>query len=381
LSSLADFIEANLERLLAEWQSFAETLPVTAGMDMDALRNGAEAILHAVVEDVKSPQTAEHQREKSRGERPKTSPNLSTSGEAHGAQRLANGFTLDQLVAEYRAMRASVISAWSSSISAADQESLRELTRFNEAMDQSLTVAVRWFNSRLEQSRDMFVGILSHDLRNPLSTISAYAELPALTDDPEVVRDATAKIRQQTRQMSELIDFLLDFSRTRLGQRLQLSRKRTSLATVCKQVEKDFSLSYPKNRIEVNRTGRLTGVWDKGRVTQALSNLVKNALDHGKRDGTVTVVCRGERDEAVLSVHNQGQPIPLAKQRNIFEPFRRGDERRAPKGIGLGLYIVNQIAVAHGGRVELKSNAKEGTTFTIHLPRGGKSEPPFPAFP
>ncbi|HEX2139163.1 MAG TPA: sensor histidine kinase [Woeseiaceae bacterium] len=371
--SLPDFIENNLERLLAEWQSFAETVPVTAGMSVEDLRDGAEAILRTVAEDLRSPQTKEHRRERSRGNRPGTSPNVTESAQAHAAERLAIGFTLDQLVSEYRALRASVISAWSSSGGGSDREALDDLMLFNEAMDQSLTEAIRWFNSRLERSRNMFVGILGHDLRNPLGAISTYAEIPLVSDDPKSVRDAATGIRRLTNQMRELIDVLLDFSRTRLGKRLPLQRRKTNLALVCKQVAQDFVLSYPKNRIEVNCSGQLNGVWDKARIAQALSNLVKNALDYGKRTGTVTLTCKSKSDEVLLSVHNKGRPIPSAKQRGIFEPLTRGESddepRYASKGVGLGLYIVNQIAIAHGGSVELVSNAKDGTTFTVHLPQ------------
>jgi signal transduction histidine kinase len=372
--TLTEFIEANIERLLAEWQSFAETLPPAIGMDMQSLRGGAEAMIRAVAQDVESSQSAEHQREKSRGNRPETSPNLTKTAQAHAAERLAVNFTLDQLVSEYRALRASVISLWSSSIEKADQENLHELTRFNEAMDQSLTEAIQWFNSRLEHSREIFVGILGHDLRDPLSTILINAQLPLVTDDPEQIRDAAARTRRSANRMREMVDVLLDFSRTRLGERIPLSPATTDLADICKTVAQDFESSHPDNKIKVKCTGKTIGEWDEGRIYQALSNLMRNALEYGKRNGTVTVACKGKSDEFLLSVHNEGRPISLAKQQEIFEPMKRGERedegRRASNGgIGLGLYIVKQIATAHGGTVELSSNAKAGTTFTVRLPR------------
>ncbi|MEX2123168.1 MAG: HAMP domain-containing sensor histidine kinase [Woeseia sp.] len=159
-------------------------------------------------------------------------------------------------------------------------------------------------------------------------------------------------------------------------EKIPLSLATTDLADVCSEVTNDFKVSHRNSKITVKCRGRLTGEWDEARVHQALSNLLKNAIEYGKRDGTVTVTCKGGAHEVLLSVHNEGTPIALTKQRHIFEPFRRSaakDDDDAPylanNHVGLGLYVVNQIAEAHGGSVEITSEAKAGTTFTMRLPR------------
>jgi signal transduction histidine kinase len=156
-------------------------------------------------------------------------------------------------------------------------------------MDQSLTEAVRWFNDRLERSRNIFVGILGHDLRNPLGTLMAAVEISQITDDPEVIQDCIGRARRSGKRMSEMIDVLLDFSRTRVGEKIPLSLVTTDLAEVCSEVTNDIKVSHPNSKITVKCRGRLTGEWDEARVHQALSNLIKNAIEYGKRDGTITV--------------------------------------------------------------------------------------------
>lgn len=376
--SLPKFIEDNMERLLAEWQSFAQTcMPAAADMDELALRNGAKGMLEAVARDMKSSQSAAGQHEKSRGlKKGERSSPLGRTAQGHAAERLAAGFTIDQLVSEYRALRASVIRLWLSSPESPTWETMQELTRFNEAMDQSLTEAVRWFNNRLERSRTVFLGILGHDLRNPLGTLLAAVETTQITDDPKIIQDCIGRVHRSGNRMSEMIDVLLDFTRTHFGQKIPITLTPADLTDVCSEVTSDFKVSHPDSKITVECRGKLTGLWDEGRVHQGLSNLIKNAIEHGKRDGTITVTCTGNTHEVLLSVHNEGRPISRAKQRKIFEPFRRpaaedddDTHYRDSNHVGLGLYVVNQIAVAHGGSVEIDSNVQAGTRVTMRLPR------------
>ncbi|MEX2495200.1 MAG: HAMP domain-containing sensor histidine kinase [Woeseia sp.] len=372
---LSKFIDANMERLLTEWQAFADTCsPAANDLDKSGLRDAAEAILRAVVREMDHPRTAHDRRKKSRGGLSGTSPELTEPAQRHATERLAAGFTLDQLVAEYRALRSDVTARWLTSSKSSDAETSDDLARFNEAMDQSLTEAIKWFNGRLERSRDIFVGVLGHDLRNPLNTIISTAEVAKISDDLELMRECTSRISRSAERMSEMIAVLLDFSRTRLGEQIPLSLGRCNLADVCQAVAQDFEHSHP-DRILLKCARRITGRWDEHRLHQALSNLVKNALEYGKRRNIVTLRCEAKADEVVVSVHNEGRAIPLAKQRNIFEPFKRTppeDDGEDFNGhVGLGLYVVNQITVAHGGSIEIASDRRNGTTFTLHLPRTG----------
>lgn len=373
--SLAVFIERNMERLICEWIEFARTrLPASDFMGSDALSNGSTRLLRAIVVDMKSAQSEPERAAKSRGELRNDESALSKVAKQHAQERLKDGFTLDQLVSEYRALRATVIRCWTSDMGVADREMLDELVRFNEAMDQSLTDAVRWFNDGLERTRDIFMGVLGHDLRDPLSTAISATEVQRLTEArPDDRLRANKAAATSLRRMAEMIHNLLDFARTRLDGPLPISPQATNMEEVCREIAEALELSRDCE-INLDFSGDLTGTWDPGRVKQVVSNLLRNALQHGRAAVPVEIAMRGETDEIVLSVHNEGTPIPFDQQHTIFDPLVHGvaheqTRGRRPGSLGLGLYIVKQIVDAHGGTLELQSEAESGTTFTVRLPK------------
>lgn len=378
--SLPDFIESNIERLVDEWKEFAKgRLPAAAVMGAGALRNGAESILRAVAADMKAPQSDREQAERSRGQLPERAPALTDTARQHAADRLSAGFTLDQLVAEYRALRGNVMRHWTAEMRTADRQTLEDLARFTEAMDQSLSEAIKWFNDGLERSRNVFVGVLGHDLRNPLNAAMAATDLQLMTDNPDTQRRSTEKIRRNLHRMTNMINDLLDFTRTRLGERLPIEPRPGDLSEACHEILEAFELSDHGREVQLACTGDLTGTWDPDRIKQLLSNLVRNALEHGRDDTPVKLTAAGGGEDVVLSVHNHGPPIPRDKQHVIFDPLTRGDvgttqNPRLPGNLGLGLYVVKQIAEAHGGTVELSSTAQSGTTFQVRLPRAPGNE-------
>lgn len=372
--TLSDFIENNIERLLSDWEEFAKThLPAAGMLSPEQLRDGAEAILRAVAADMRTLQSDDDQIQKSRGLRPTHAPSVTETGKAHAADRFSTGFTLNQLVSEYRGLRASVIRHWTMEMDESNRRQLNELVRFNEALDQSLTEAIRWFDRGAERSRDLFLGILGHDLRDPLSTAASATELQLLTrDDEDAHREATEKVRRSLDRMEGMIQDLLDFARTRLGSPIPLAAERTDLKEICREVVDAFELSHRGHEISLQCSGDLTGMWDADRIHQLLANLIKNALEHGSSDKPVAVTAQGEAEEILLSVHNAGVPIPPETRYTIFEPLTRADigtDPRAAGGLGLGLYIIKQIAKAHAAEVKITSTAGEGTTFTVRLPR------------
>lgn len=372
--SLSDFIEENMERLLVEWESFAQTcLPAAENMGSRELRNGAMHMLMAVAADLKTFQSAGDQHKKSRGLKDEEhTSDLGSTARSHAEERLAGGFNIDQLASEYRALRSSVVHLWSSSPGFPTRDMVQEMTRFNEAIDQSLAESVRWYSDRLERARAIYVGVLGHDLRTPLATLMISVETAQRTHDPKVIQDCIVRARRSGERISEMIDLLLDFSRTHLGEKIPLSPTMIDLSDVCGEIAGDFAARFPDRKITVE-CPELTGRWDEARVYQALSNLVQNAIQYGKTNDPIKISTKGEAQEVLLSVHNEGSVISRAKQQAIFEPFSKpaaDDERyRDPEHVGLGLYTVNQIARAHGGRVEIDSNAEAGTTVTMRLPR------------
>jgi PAS domain S-box-containing protein len=217
---------------------------------------------------------------------------------------------------------------------------------------------------------EMFVGILGHDLRNPLSAITTAASLLTRRADSDKVVRPAARILSSAGRMARMIDQLLDFTRIRLGQGLPLSRRENDLAEVCRIAADE--LDGDPNRIELHVRGDTVGSWDGDRLMQLVSNLVGNALAHGAPTAPAVVTVDGKQpDEVTLTVRNAGAIAPEMLSL-IFEPFRSGKDRKEDQssGLGLGLYISQQIVLAHSGSLEVRSKEEEGTCFSVRLPRG-----------
>ncbi len=229
-------------------------------------------------------------------------------------------------------------------------------------------VHLEQLSSQLSESlrlHETFVASLNHDLRAPLHTISVgLSMLDDLesSDHKEIVR----RVESAADRMGSMIDQLYDLARTRLGSGLALEPKPTDLRELVGSVVQEAELRRGAITLELTVSGDATGVWDTTRVSRIASNLITNALQHGDPSLPVTVNVDGTRpDDVVISVRNAGV-IPEDILPQIFEPFRRG--KRSKNGLGLGLYIVNQIATAHGGAVTVTS-ANGVTNFEVKLPR------------
>jgi signal transduction histidine kinase len=233
-----------------------------------------------------------------------------------------------------------------------------------QTMKEQLTDDVRF--------RERIMGVLSHDLRNPLNAITMSTDLLLRRGErPPESREHIARIRRAADRMQEMIETLLDFTRLRFGA-FPLSFGPADLGSIAVGIVDEMRSGRPDRQIDLRVQGAPRGNWDAARVSQAVGNLVANALAYGCPGAPVTVDVAGNDREATLSVNNRGDPIPASFLGVIFEPFRRAvrDRDRSPHGLGLGLYIVQQIVLAHGGDVQVESNAERGTTFTMRLPRG-----------
>jgi signal transduction histidine kinase len=183
--------------------------------------------------------------------------------------------------------------------------------------------------------------------------------------------------------MARMIADLLDFTRGRLGGGIPIAPQSAHLRRICQHALEELEAGHPERHLRLEAEGDFQGEWDPDRLAQVVGNLGKNALDYSPEGTPVEFTLRDEGDTVRLEVHNQGAPIPAEHLPHLFEPFRRGslEERDSPSGLGLGLYIVQQIIQAHGGTIEVRSNAADGTTFTVRLPRraaGGQSHKPPP---
>ncbi|GAO01874.1 ATP-binding protein [Anaeromyxobacter sp. PSR-1] len=226
---------------------------------------------------------------------------------------------------------------------------------------------------RLRQARDFeqqLIGIVSHDLRNPLNAILlGTSSLLAREDLSDRNVASIARIRSAAERAARLIRDLLDLTRARLGAGIPIQPRPTQLRQVAQQVVDELEPSYPDRPISVEASGDTHGHWDPDRIAQVIGNLVTNALKYGARGTPVTVRVAAEDGEVWLSVHNLGVPIPAEIIPTLFEPGGRAAPDPTGRSVGLGLFIVDRIADAHGGRVEVRSDEEDGTTFTVRLPR------------
>jgi signal transduction histidine kinase len=220
---------------------------------------------------------------------------------------------------------------------------------------------------------DMFTAVLGHDLRNPLHAIITTAHVLDRNADP-FVRQCAARLLSSGRRMNGLVQDMLDFARARLGGGMPIRREPADLGEIASRVTEELRLAHAGRQIAIDAAGDLRGDWDAGRLAQVISNLVGNAIQHGEPDCVVDVRLDGrEPGELVLAVSNAGS-IPSHLLREIFNPFRGGSEPgESPQGLGLGLYIVQQIVHAHGGSVDVTS-VDGRTTFVVRLGRCRSSD-------
>ena len=215
--------------------------------------------------------------------------------------------------------------------------------------------------------RDRMLGILSHDLKNPLGVIlaSSYVLEKAGLDDAQ--KRSLARVTSAAGRIDRMIKDLLDYTRARMDRALPIARREIDLLEVCKQAMDELRLLYPRRDIRLDCEGPMTGSIDPDRVARAVGNLVNNALRYGDPDGPIDVTLRRASAGIVLEVHNQGTPIQPDLLPHLFEAFQRGPDAGG-EGLGLGLYIVKQIVDAHGGSITVRSTQAEGTTFSVLWP-------------
>lgn len=312
-----------MEQLLSEWESFArELLPPGRFLKRAALRDDAETLLRAIALDMETAQSREQQTLKSKGWGHRADRSLELSSHAHAHDRYAIGFDVNQLVAEYRAVRASVIRLWTQKMGQADRSALEELTRFNEAIDEVLADSVTLYTDIVERAKNLFLAVLGHDLRSPLSAVLGAANVLLRSEESNdrTVKAAALILRSSTR-MSQMVSDLIDFTRTRLGGGVPLVRAPMDLGVTIHEVIEEIGVAHPQHTLRSATNGDLRGSWDEARMKQVLTNLIENAVQHGTINKPITVTGSGEGEEVVLAVHNAGPPIPERDRARIFEPL------------------------------------------------------------
>ena len=263
-----------MEELLGEWESFAQTLlPADKTLDPAALRDDAEALLRAIAADMETAQSPAQQALKSKGGH--STDRTVLSSHAHAHDRHAIGFDINMLAAEYRAVRASVIRLWTQKMGGADRSTLEELTRFNEAIDEMLADSVSLYSAIVERAKDLFLAVLGHDLRSPLSAVLSAANALLLSEDQSdrTTKTAALILRSSTR-MGQMVSDLVDFTRTRLGEGVPLARGPMDLGVAAEEVIEEVEAANPQHAVRFTKNGDLRGNWDETRIKQALTNLI-----------------------------------------------------------------------------------------------------------
>jgi signal transduction histidine kinase len=276
------------------------------------------------------------------------------------------------MVSEYRALRASVVKQWSSAHPSLSLTDLEDVTRFNEAIDQAMAESVAEYTVMINHSRDMFLGVLGHDLRNPIGAVLMAARRMKRGDDTDQKYNFMADQIAQTMERATLIlDDLLELTRTAFGSEIPLRRAKMDIGVLGKQIVEEMRSLSEVRKIEITTEGNVEGAWDRARLGQVFSNLIGNALQYSPSDCTVAVTIVGQADQVLVSIHNDGDPISPEDQRFIFKPMKRGGDgaNARPANLGLGLFITHKIVTAHGGTISVHSAADVGTTFTAVLPR------------
>ena len=372
---LSQFINANIKEILEEWDQFASTLfPSGVRISAGVLRDHAREILMDLTKDMDTAQSAQQQADKSKGEELKTGGEDSAAS-SHGIERHYSGFTLTELAAEFRALRATVLRLWLPGVSALSEQVVHDIVRFNEAIDQALAESVATYARQNSRARDTFLAILGHDLRSPLMGIRLSAQV---LQKPEVTANAVGqagtRILTSAALMSSMVNDLLEYGRGQLGGVIRVNRQPVDLRTIGQAAIEEAQTAHPEIQFALKTSGDLHGNFDGARLQQVFSNLLNNAAQYGYPTHVVDLVMGGQPDHVTVQVCNAGPVIPPESLSSIFDPLVQLSIGEKPAGpfsnsAGLGLYIARELTFGHDGTIKAESSAEGGTVFTVQLPR------------
>jgi signal transduction histidine kinase len=358
---LAEFIESNHGCIADAWQQFVGRLPSFDGQSGATERHErAGRLLDAVVADMRSaPLPA--------GAAERSAPG-GAEGSEHGLQRHAAGLSLVALISEFRALRAVVLRLWAGAGFVRSPAAFDDLLMFNESLDRITAEAVLAFAQAAERDRALVMGIVAHDLRGPLQTASMASHILALRHPDMGQNETVAQLRRSLARMAPMVDDLMSVAAYGLRGPMNVRPVRMDLAALAAEIVAEVAAEFPTSRFVLETPGAQTGNWDRARLGQLLSNLLRNAATHGDPHGVIRIALVDGDGHVVLSVHNRGPVIPPAECTVLFSPAARGSTAKAGAHLGLGLFIVREIARGHGGAVGVTSDVEHGTVFTVSLP-------------
>lgn len=375
---LSEYINRNLDEIITEWESFAKTLlPAAEGMSQTELRDHARQMLVAVAEDMGTGQTPAEQQDKSKG---LAAVEIDSAASTHGTLRQFSGFTLVQLTAEFRALRATVLRLWLPQVTEMSDAVVKDMVRFNEAIDQALAESAITYSKHAAVVRDTFLAILGHDLRSPLHTMTMAGDcLTASPVDGDFALQIGLRVKRSAATMTAMTNDLLEYARTQLDGQIPIAKSQVDVKDVCQAALDDASAAHPECVFELLTSGNWVGHFDGPRLHQVFSNLLNNAAQYRGKAHPVTVSVNGQSDSVLIEVKNFGPVIPPESLKTVFDPLVQLEVLNTQPGrpttsLGLGLFIAREITNAHGGTISAKSDELSGTTFSVRLPRAAPDE-------
>lgn len=387
---VADFIRKHSEEIAKEWEAFARTCaPAASEMNVAQLRDHILPLLRFVADDMDTPQTTFEQNEKAQGRQPLV-PGEASEAEQHAAARIIDGFTIDQVIGEFRALRASVLRLWAQHRDSDQQAPITEpaqITRFNESIDQMLSESVVR-HARLEARarehstrRDAFLATLSHELRGPFAAIvNGVHIVEAAGATNASLAPVAAMMARQAQHLRRLLDDLLDLAR--------ISRDRLSISCAPTDIRKCVQDAVDANREAHTRPAHVlkldmpaapvVGEVDGTRIMQVISILLNNAINYSPAGSRIELSLNHDHEYARVSVRDEGIGISADVLPHIFEPFHVTHENNlAKQGLGIGLALARRLVELHAGSLEARSEGPgRGCEFCVAIPLTVGGAPP-----
>ena len=363
MNTLSSFIREHRDAIVREWVSRAQGLPSAKGLTHARLHDHVPTILDRLADAIDRCDE---------GPRP-----LEDLPEQHAILRFHDGYDLRQVVAEYRLLRHVITEMYAErgGLSPDARANMTPLTVMHETVDRAISEAVDQYAVERDRVRDQFIAMLGHDLRDPLNTIlfTQHGQLSRPGLDAATIKAATRTVNAAKR-MERMIADLLDFARGRLGGGISVIPVAFNARTLICETVHEIADTHPGRDVQCvveHASGNFAVEWDSDRIAQVIANLLGNALAHGR--DPVIVNTADEGDTLAIEVSNRGE-IPGDVLPHLFDPFMPGASDTRRDGLGLGLYIVQQIAHGHGGTVAAKST-NDHTTIAVRLPRrAGESQ-------
>jgi signal transduction histidine kinase len=365
---LSTFIDSTAEDILDDVVSFGRTLSHLADADLEQIRDHIPPMLHAITNDMRRGQSKAASIAKSHGRA--AGAEKWTDADEHGKHRARSGSSIEQLLAEYRALRSSVLRLWSERCTPG-ADAIDQVGRFNEAIDQAIAESVRAYVHETETRRQLFLATVGHDLRSPLNAISLSAQALVLEDRSPLVVSKAVLLRSAQR-MTELLDSLLQYNLVGLGRSITLQRGDVDLQAEYSDEVDILRAAFPRTVINFKSTGDCRGSFDSSRMREALGNLVSNATHHGAANAPINVMVDGTDVDVRLTVTNKVErPVPADQLPLLFEPLHRQASQvsgAVRTNLGLGLFIVREIASAHGGSATAVQSDND-ISFVVAAPK------------